>query len=329
MPRGRRARFGGRGRERVGWPLPAVVVFAVLWAVAQVWAWPVWARVILAGLAAAALLAHVRVWVKQRDARAGALAGRVVTVPGHSDRLPLVREVESAQLRVRSAVVAVPYIERDVHQQVAQALGPGGAVLLVGHSMAGKTRLAAHVVGQRFPGAALLIPASGKALRDLVIDEGLDVAGVVVWLDGLERFPPGRAHHGPAGSAHGWQRDPGGHHPPRGARQDLPAAGHDPAFGVGGAGQVRTAGGGVHPGRRAARNTVAELARIRAAVPDPRILAAVQRCGLAEFLGGGPLVVDKFERGETSEPVGSALVRAAVDWRRSGLTRAIAQAGPG
>ena len=58
----------------------------------------------------------------------------------------------------------------------------------MGHSMAGKTRLAAHVVRQRFPQAPLLIPESGKALRDLVIDEGLDIAGVVVWLDDLERF---------------------------------------------------------------------------------------------------------------------------------------------
>jgi hypothetical protein len=38
-------------------------------------------------------------------------------------------------------------------------------------------------VRQRFPQAPLLIPESGKALRELVIDEGLDVAGVVVWLD--------------------------------------------------------------------------------------------------------------------------------------------------
>ena len=35
MPRGRRARFGGRGRERAWWLLAAAVLFAVLWAVAQ------------------------------------------------------------------------------------------------------------------------------------------------------------------------------------------------------------------------------------------------------------------------------------------------------
>ena len=125
--------------------------------------------VTLAGLAAAAaLLPRIRDLVKRRHARGVALAGRVVTVP-RQDRLPLVREAESAQLRVHSAQVQVRYIERDVQQKVAEALGPGWAVLLVGHSMAGKTRLAAQVVRQRFPQAPLLIPESGKALRDLVM----------------------------------------------------------------------------------------------------------------------------------------------------------------
>ena len=272
----------------------------------------------------------MRVWVKQRDARAGALAGRVVTVPGHSDRLPLVREVESAQLRVRSAVVAVPYIERDVHQQVAQALGPGGAVLLVGHSMAGKTRLAAHVVGQRFPGAALLIPASGKALRDLVIDEGLDVAGVVVWLDGLERFlrPDGlttvlldRLMGGNAILVATIRRE----------ERDKIYLPQD---------TIRPLGWRCWTGSNGSTGRGSPGSTCRAATPSPSwrgsgprcpIRASLLRCsgvGWPNFwvaaLGGR-----QFERGETSEPVGYALVRAAVDWRRSGLTRAIAEAGPG
>ncbi len=40
------------------------------------------------------------------------------------------------------------------------------------------------------------------------------------------------------------------------------------------------------------RTTAAELDRIRDAVTDPRILDAVQHCGLAEFVGGGPAAVD-------------------------------------
>ena len=62
---------------------------------------------------------------------------------------------------------------------------------------------------------------------------------------------------------------------------------------------------------------------VRATVIDPGVLAAVQRYGLAEYLGAGPEAIDKFTKGETIQPVGQALVRAAVDWRRTGLTRPI------
>jgi TPR repeat protein len=71
------------------------------------------------------------------------------------------------------------------------------------------------------------------------------------------------------------------------------------------------------------RHTPAELDRIQAAVTDPDVLAAVQQYGLAEYLGAGPQAVDKFESGETTRPLGQALVRAAIDWRRSGLARPI------
>jgi hypothetical protein len=188
MSSGWRARFGGRGRERAWWLLAAAVLFAGSWAVAQALKWPGWALAVLGGLAAAAALVvpELRARFKQDDTRA-ALVERAVTVPGGPARLPLVREAGLAQLRVHAAQVQVPYVQRDAEQTVAETLGPGRAVLLVGHSMAGKTRLAAQVVHQRFPDAPLLVPESGQALRHLV-DEGLDPAGVVVWLDDLERF---------------------------------------------------------------------------------------------------------------------------------------------
>ena len=123
---------------------------------------------------------------KQDDKRA-APAHRAASVRAWLARLPLVRDVGLAELRVHAAQLQVGYVERDVQQEVATSLGPGRAVLVVGHSMAGKTRLAAQVVRQRFPHAPLLVPESGEALRDL-LDQGLDPAGVVVWLDDLERF---------------------------------------------------------------------------------------------------------------------------------------------
>ena len=320
MSGGRRARFGGRGRERAWWLLAAAVLFAVLWAVAQVLAWPVWARAVLAGSAAAVALVvpELRAWFKQDDTRAAQLA-EAVAVPGGPARLPLAREAGLAQLRVHAAQVWVPYVERDVQQKVAEALGPGRAVLVVGHSMAGKTRLAAEVVQHRFPDALLLVPESGKALRELV-GEGLDPAGVVVWLDDLERFL------GPDGLTMGlFNRLTSGKAILTATIRTQAREAYRPHN------ELRPPEWDVLEAFTQIglqrRHTAAELERIRAAVTAadcaPVVFAAVQQYGLAEYLGAGPLAVDKFKHGETAQPVGHALVRAAVDWRRSGLNHPI------
>jgi hypothetical protein len=186
MPKGRRARFGGHGRERAGWLLAAVVLFGVLlfgvWAVAQVLACPVWAWASLAGLAAAALSPRLRDLVKRSDARGVVPAGRVVTVAGDSDRLPLVWEASRPGCGAfRWGAGALHRAGRPTEGCRGPWPGVGGAA---GGALDGRQdSLAAQVVRQRFPQAPLLIPESGKALRELVIDEGLDVAGVVVWLD--------------------------------------------------------------------------------------------------------------------------------------------------
>ena len=187
MSSGRRARFGGRSRERAWWLLAAAVLFAVLWAVAQVLAWPVWARAVLGGLAAAAVLVvpELRARFKQEDELAALLEKAAVF--SNKGRLLRVRDVPLSGLGVHVARVLVRYVQREKQPNVAEAIGPGRAVLLVGHSMAGKSRLAAQVVQQRFLDAPLLVPESGKPLQALVAGRW-DPTGVVVWLDNLERF---------------------------------------------------------------------------------------------------------------------------------------------
>ena len=49
------------------------------------------------------------------------------------------------QLRVHAAGVLVPYIQRNQQDKLEAAVAPGQAVLVVGNSMSGKTRLAAEV----------------------------------------------------------------------------------------------------------------------------------------------------------------------------------------
>src|SRR5258707_1151208 len=184
----RRVRFADRGHVRSWWLLLAAALAVVLWAVAQVLGWPVWARAVLAGSATAVplIVAELRAWFGEGYTRKQLVEQRVA-ITGGPRRLLRVRDVGLDQLRVHAARVQVPYIERDQQDKLEEAVGPGQAALVLGHSMSGKTRLAAEVVKRKFPDALLLSVESGKALREL-FDGGLDPAGIVVWLDDLERF---------------------------------------------------------------------------------------------------------------------------------------------
>jgi tetratricopeptide (TPR) repeat protein len=318
MKLGRRARFVGRGRERALWLLGAAVLIAVLWAVAQPLKWPLWAQVVLAGLAAAAALIIPELRARSDWKIVGErLVEHGLAISGRHGRLPQVRDVSLDQLRVHAAKVQVPYIARDQQEKLEAEIGPGRAVLLVGHSMAGKTRLAAEVVKRKFPDALLVMPESGKALREL-FDGGLNPAGVVVWLDDLERFlgvdelTMGLLNRLIACSAivvatiRLEQREA---YRPRDELRPLEW-------------EVLQRFSEVSLQRRLTEH---ELDRVLALVNDPSVLAGVVHYGLAEYLGAGPEALDKFEKGEIANPVGYALVRAAVDWRRTGLIRPVSE----
>ena len=182
--------------------------------------------------------------------------------------------------------------------------------------MAGKTRLAAERIHQLLPDAQLLVPQSGVALRE-VVDAGLELTDVVVWLNDLERFLRGENALDTA---------------------LLDRLLHSRAVVVS---TIRMSElEGYRPGndaqppeweviRRFERLTLrrgytaGELARIRAEVTDLVVLSGIERYGLAEYLGAGPDAIEKFDDGETTCPIGHALVRAAVDWRRAGLANVV------
>jgi hypothetical protein len=310
-----RVRFRGE-RERAWWLVVVACIAAGLWAVAQVLTWPVPARAALAVVAAVVALIvpelRARRGVKQRQEQ---LIARL-EVHGRNGLLPQVRDASDVELRIHASRLEVPYIARDKQTAVDSALLARRPLLIVGHSMAGKTRLAASRVRALLPEAPLLAPIPGPALRELV-DNRLHLANTVVWLDDLERFLTGEK----------WL-DPG-------LLSTLSASGAVLVATI-----RRNALEVYRPsnkGRPPQWDTVSRFERVDLArtlsneeyravevnVADSAVRLEIQRYGLAEYLGAGPEAVDRFDGGETECPVGAALVRAAIDWRRAGLARLV------
>ena len=318
MVRSQRSLFA-KDRERALWLVVVACLAAILWAVAQALAWPVPARVTLAGTAAAVgiLIPEIRFRRAAADRRER-LVGRVeVLSPG--SMLPRVGETSLQQLRVHESRINVPYIGRDKESEVDAALSARCPVLIVGHSMAGKTRLAVARVAALFRDATLLAPLPGIALREL-LDAGLNIDGMVVWLDDLDRYLTGES----------WL-DPGLMDRMINAGARVVATIRRNAL------EVYRPRDDAHPAQweTLRRFTRVELARllsnrerqqVETSISDLEARAAVERYGLAEYLGGGPDAVDRFEAGDSTCPVGAALVRAAVDWRRAGLVRLVSMA---
>lgn len=72
------------------------------------------------------------------------------------------------------------------------------------------------------------------------------------------------------------------------------------------------------------RWTEDDLNRTAATVPA-KCSRGRRQYGLSAYLGGGPLVRHWLHAGETTDPLGYALVRVAVDWRRVGVSSPIPQ----
>jgi hypothetical protein len=303
-------------RERSLWLVGVAAAFAIAWALAQQLGWPVGLRAGLAALAAFAVVLIPELRLRRARADRAAQNIRKLEALTPDGRLQLVRDASLESLRVHEASESVPYVRRDVERLFNAALVARKPVLLVGHSMAGKTRLAAERIKATYPESIILVPASTATLRSLVEDE-LVTKDLVVWLDDLERFLKGdsgfdsallaRLVDGGAIVVATIRRNELNVYRPtnenRPAQWDL----------IGRFRQIALD----------RRLTPHEQALAKDEISDSTILNAIERYGLAEYLGGGPEAIATFDDGKITNPVGYALVRAAVDWRRAGLVRLI------
>jgi len=279
------------------------------------WWWLILVTAAAAAVAPPALAAASLASQRRREAARTARAGLQGTIGAGGSVLPT---AESADLKVRvhQTVLAIPYIHRDEEDTMRALLHAGRPVLLIGSSMVGKTRMAAQVIAEEFGSRPVAIPDTKTALADLDARD-ISLRGSVVWLDDIDRLI------GPGGITDG-------------ALRRLAAAGNI-IVGTIRAGaygrfrpsdQLRPSEWDVLSGFEhifLSRDlTEREQERLAAAVDDPDIQDRIRAVGLGEYVGAAGQVVEALKLGAAgADNIGYALVLAAADWRRCGITRPV------
>lgn len=146
----------------------------------------------IAAAAIAVLVIPVSTAIRsQLEQRAKTTAtGRALTAGAAAGGM-LVRDVSPSSVRVHQAVRDdIGYVDRDVQPAAAEKLRFDRRLLIVGPSMAGKTRLALNVAKAVAPKFEFYRPADGKILHQRLAD-GTHFDQVLVWLDDIERFAAG------------------------------------------------------------------------------------------------------------------------------------------
>ena len=213
-----------------------------------------------------------------------------------------------------------PYVRREVDELLDQALEQRRFALVVGPSKAGKTRSAIEAARRRLPAAPLVVPADGaRALAELVggAPAGAGPGPRVLWLDDLDRY---------LGDASGFDRELLS----RLRRQDGRTV------------IVATIDQTRRDDLRGTRGEIGWVARRileRATeIQLPARLSAAERAeaerlypeidvdrGIGEPLAAAPALAWRYQLGQVVAPVGRAMVQAAVDWRRAGMTRPLTE----
>jgi hypothetical protein len=220
------------------------------------------------------------------------------------------------ETRVHQAVLPIPYIHRDEEKIIRANLHARRPVLLIGSSMVGKTKIGARVIVDEFTSWPVVIPNSKTALADLD-SEDVMIQGSVIWLDDIDRLI------GAGGITDGALR--------RLAAAEnvivgtIRARAYDqfrpsdqlrlPEW------DVLCVFERVFVRRELSQREQEELER---AVADPDVRDRIQALGLGEYVGAARQVAEALELGTSgTNPLGYALVLAAADWRRCGMTRPI------
>jgi len=221
------------------------------------------------------------------------------------------------------------YVARDVDTDLRSALQRGGFVLVIGDSAAGKTRSAYEAIQAELPSYRLLFPRRAESLRALARAGYKFPDETVIWVNDLERYLGGEGLDRLL-----LERILGsGHHVVVLATLRLAVYGAYLRGESGGAGSAeftrpaREIVEAVHAPIQLGSFGAGELRRARAS-NDLRVRLAAENArngSVTAYLADGPALVEIWQAAWPYRPVAAALVAAAVDLRRAGMTRPIAR----
>jgi TolA-binding protein len=209
-----------------------------------------------------------------------------------------------------------PYVPRHTDEELTQLLRRHAFVIVRGPSRAGKSRSAFEVASAVLPNWRLVAPRDGNTLHALSeLERPLTKEPMLVWLDDLERYFEAGALN--ASLIRRLTRSPSSDR----VLATIRLSEHS---------RFRQLSGSLG---RTVREVLgcARAITLSAAFDNPTERAAIARLypgesfigGLGEHLAAAPELALKFEEGIEQCPEGVALVKAAVDWRRAGLSRPI------
>jgi TPR repeat protein len=271
------------------------------------------------------VVAEIKERKARRDEQREALSEHVRSWPSSGERLlgdvknPIELGIKPSAIGLGGAHLLVPpYVERTKDEELRKVLQTEQFVMVVGDSTAGKSRSAFEMARELFPDRRLVVPSRRDSLIALLrID--VDLRNTVIWLDDLEGYlgPDGltvdvleRLLNAGDGSIT--------------ILGTMRAAAHE---------QYASRANVTKPERKVLERArtvrirqkleLGERERARKQFADPNLDAALDRFGLGEYLAAGPELVDRFENGSTTCPIGRAIVQASIDWRRVGMSRAI------
>lgn len=269
------------------------------------------------GAAGLAIGPFMKEKAKAKDALLTTRYQSMLTKGSGSGLAPLAKEVPLNTWRVHQSRIELPYLRRDAEEQFITALKNSEPVVVLGSSMAGKTRMAAELIKENFADTRALIPDAPDGVSN-ILNAGDIPRRHVIWLDDLERY----------------LRDP----------RDLKPRWIEELRSNGNiivATMRSTAYESFMPNRdeqsRSGWDTLqcftkvyltdstAENVRLANSSGNPQLSMGIMNYGLGTYLGGGYLAVERLEAGRSSEPVGRAFVLAAIDWQRAGITDPIPQ----